>query len=136
MLNDSGLAAHLLGAEAGRLIEDPSLLGHLLEGFVFAEIKKQSAWSRARPECFHFRAHTGQEVDLVLEDAAGHVVGIEVKAGVTVTARDFLGLQTLAADAGKRFLRGVVLHAGRETIPFGRNLHALPLDSLWRLRRG
>jgi hypothetical protein len=136
VLCDSGLTAHLLGAGADRLNEDPSLLGHLLEGFVFAEIKKQSAWSRVRPECFHFRTQTGQEVDLVLEDAAGQVVGIEVKAGVTVTERDFRGLQTLAADAGKRFLRGVVLHAGREPIPFGRNLHALPLDSLWRLQGG
>ncbi len=136
MLNDSGLAAHLLGAGAGRLNEDPNLLGHLLESFVFAEIKKQSAWSHVRPECFHFRTPTGQEVDLVLEDAAGHVVGIEVKAGVTVTERDFRGLQTLAADAGKRFHRGVVLHAGREAIPFGQNLHALPFDSLWRLHGG
>jgi predicted AAA+ superfamily ATPase len=70
--------------------------------------------------------------DFVLEDAAGHLVGIEVKAGVTVTERDFRGLEALAADAGKRFVRGVVLHAGREAIPFGRNLYALPLDALWR----
>ena len=133
MLNDSGLAAQLLGVDAGRLIEDPGLLGHLLECFVFSEIRKQSAWSRVRIECFHFRTQTGQEVDFVLEDVAGHIVGIEVKAGVTVTERDFRGLEALAAEAGKRFVRGVILHAGREAVPFGRNLYALPLDALWRL---
>jgi len=35
----------------------------------------------------------------------------------------------MAEVAGKRCVRGVVLYAGAEVIPFAANLHALPL--LW-----
>lgn len=35
--------------------------------------------------------------------------------------------------AGARFVRGVVLCGGTEAAPFGRKLHALPVDALWRL---
>lgn len=33
------------------------------------EIRKQATWSETRPELFHYRTQTGQEVDLLLEDA-------------------------------------------------------------------
>ncbi|WP_172961918.1 hypothetical protein [Thermus scotoductus] len=39
----------------------------------------------------------------------------------------------LAQALGPRFHRGVVLYLGRETVPFAKNLHALPLEALWRL---
>ncbi|WP_172959516.1 hypothetical protein [Thermus scotoductus] len=43
------------------------------------------------------------------------------------------GLRSLAQALGPRFHRGVVLYLGRETVPFAKNLHALPLEALWRL---
>jgi len=98
---------------------------------VAAELKKQIGWSEARPALFHFRTHAGQEVDLVLEDARGRVVGIEVKASATVTASDLAGLRVLAETAGRKFVQGVALHLGRETVPFGPNLAAVPLEALW-----
>ena len=33
--------------------------------------------------------------------------------------------------AGDRFVRGVVLCTGTSVVPFGRNLHALPVSQLW-----
>ncbi len=68
---------------------------------------------------------------MVLEDTAGRVVGVEVKASATVGARDFRGLRALAEASGGRFRRGVVLYTGRTAVPFGENLHALPVSSLW-----
>ena len=96
------------------------------------ELRKQAAWSRARPQLFHFRLATGQEVDLVLEDCAGNLVGIEIQDGATLTAADFKGLRALADATGRRFRRGVVLYAGSESVPFGAKFHALPLEALWR----
>jgi len=32
---------------------------------------------------------------------------------------------------GKRFRRGIVLYTGSEGISFGKNLFALPIQSLW-----
>jgi hypothetical protein len=41
-------------------------------------------------------------------------------------------LRALAEATGDRFVRGVVLYAGRETVPFGERLFALPVASLWQ----
>jgi len=40
-------------------------------------------------------------------------------------------LRALADVAGRRFVRGVALYLGAEAVPFGPNLHALPLAHLW-----
>jgi len=69
-------------------------------------------------------------------EAGGRLVGIEVKAGSTVTAEDFKGLKALAAETGSRWVRGIVLYAGREILPFGKNLLAIPISGLWRLVSG
>jgi hypothetical protein len=69
----------------------------------------------------------------VLEDGAGCIVGIEVKASATVNLQDFKGVQTLAEVAGKPFHRGITFYTGTKSLPFGPQLHALPLQALWRL---
>jgi predicted AAA+ superfamily ATPase len=131
LFGDTGLLTHMLGADAGRLKNDPMTGGGVLENFVAMELLKQRGWSKSRPSLFHFRTHNGEEVDLVLEDAAGRIAGIEVKASATVTAGDFKGLKLLASAAQDRFVRGIVLYTGATTVPFGRNLTALPVSALW-----
>ena len=128
---DTGLAASLLGLDAERVAEDGALRGQLLETFVAMEMRKQAGWSRTQPGLFHWRTAQQQEVDLLLEDAAGRLVGVEVKASGTVTAADFRGLRALEEATGRRFLRGIVLYTGSQTVPFGERLHALPLSVLW-----
>ena len=132
-LVDTGLTSYLLGLDASRLASDPGLKGALLESFVASELAKQSTWSRRKPRLYHFRQTTGQEVDLVLEDLSGNVVGVEVKASSTVTGSDFGGLRSFAEIAGKRFRCGVVVYLGTTTASFGANLYALPLQTLWSL---
>jgi len=82
---------------------------------------------------YHFRTHNNVEVDLVLESPSGDIVGIEVKAARRVRDEDVRGLELLRDLAGDRFCRGVVLYTGGESLPLGRDLHALPIDLLWRL---
>ena len=130
-LCDTGLAASLLGLDGERLAGDGTMRGQLLETFVTMEMRKQAGWSRTQPGLFHWRTAAQQEVDLLLEDASGRLVGIEVKASGTATASDFKGLKALAEATGRRFLRGVVLYSGSQTVPFGERLHALPLSALW-----
>ena len=95
------------------------------------ELRKQAGWSQTHPQCFYWRTASGQEVDLVLEDAAGRLVGVEVKASSTLGGSDVRGLQALAGVADKRWVRGIVLYTGTEIIPFAGNLHGLPLGLLW-----
>ena len=131
-LSDSGLLTYLLGANKERLAEDSSMLGRALENFVVTELRKQSSWGKTKPQLFHFRTQSGQEVDVVMEDAAGRLVGVEVKASATVTGGDFKGLRALQEMTGNRFMRGVLFYTGAEAVPFGSDLFALPFASLWR----
>lgn len=133
VLTDSGLMAHLLGLSRERLTEHPDVTGPLLETFVLMELRKQAAWSHRQPQILHFRTQTGQEVDIILEDRSGRLIGIEVKASATVGSEDFRGLRALSQIAGKRFHRGIVLYDGSQALPFGPNLYALPVSALWRL---
>ena len=96
------------------------------------ELVKQIAWSATAPSLFHFRTHAGEEVDLVLEQRSGPVVGIEVKSGATVSSADMSGLRTLRKVSGTRFRRGIVLYTGEDVVPFGDRLWAVPVDALWR----
>ena len=130
-LVDTGLAGYLLGLDAERIASDAPLRGALLETFVAAELSKQISWSPREIRLYHFRQTAGAEVDFVLEGPGGEVAGIEVKSSHTVTGHDFKGLRALAEIAGRRFRRGIVLYTGPEAVPFGANLHALPLAALW-----
>jgi predicted AAA+ superfamily ATPase len=130
-LNDSGLLAYTLGASADRVKTEGNLTGPVLENFVLMELRKQCGWSAIRPDLFYWRTVSGQEVDFVLEDRTGKVVGIEVKAAATLGSNDVRGLKALADAVGKSWTRGVVLYSGTEVIPFAADLHGVPLNSLW-----
>jgi hypothetical protein len=104
--------------------------GSVLENFVLMELRKQCAWSATLPELFYWRTVSGREVDVVLEDRTGKVVGVEVKAAATLGSNDVSGLQALASAVGKNWVRGVVLYAGAEIIPFSANLHGVPINRL------
>ncbi|MEE9321341.1 MAG: ATP-binding protein [Granulosicoccus sp.] len=132
-LIDSGLAAHLAGITHRSLDRDPVFFGHLLETFVVSELRKQIGWSDTRVNLYHYRTTTGREVDIVLENAAGRLVGLEIKASSTVRRKDFSGLDALSEDIGDRFVRGIVLYAGEQTVSFGEQYVALPVSTLWRI---
>lgn len=135
LLGDSGLLCHLAGLNAARLLADDLMAGAVLESFVANELTKQINWSRRRPALFHYRAHTQQEVDFVLEDAAGKLVGIEVKKTASPDVGDFKGLRHFSEMTGKRFVRGILLYAGSTTVAFGPNLYAVPVGALWQVAR-
>ena len=128
---DTGLAAALLGVDAAALQTDRTLLGQLLETFVYQELRRQASWHEALLRFFHFRDRDGVEVDIVIERAAGAVAGVEVKAAATVKSADFRGLRKLAAAASDRFACGVVLYDGEISAGFGDRLYAVPMRRLW-----
>ena len=130
VMSDTGLMTTVLAVNAARL-ENTPLNGAVIENFVIMELKKQISWSQTRPVMLHYRTQSGQEVDAVLEDRSGRVVGIEIKSAKSVGEQDFRGLHSLAEASGNRFFRGVVLYGGSEIVSFGTNLLAMPIDSLW-----
>ncbi len=130
-IGDTGLACALLGLDAAALGADRPLLGHLLETFIFQELRRQASWNEDQLRFFHFRDKDGAEVDIVIERGTQQIAGVEVKASATVTAADFRGLHKLKAATGKRFAGGVVLYDGETVAGFGDRMHAVPLRVLW-----
>ena len=129
---DSGLLASVQGIDAQQLKTDRKHFGPLLETFVVSEVSKLAHALEDKIHLHHYRDRDGRhEVDLVLEGPAGRVVGIEVKAAASVTAKDFSGLTQLARAAGSKFALGVVLYDHDTIIPFGDRLFAVPISCLW-----
>lgn len=93
-LGDTGLACALLGMDAASLWVERSLLGQLLETFIYQELRRQASWEEEPLIFHHFRDKDGAEVDVVLERGR-QVAGIETKAAATVTSADFKGLRKL-----------------------------------------
>lgn len=132
MLPDTGLAAQLTGYSVSRFedLED-SFAGALFENFVAGEVAKQATWAERDVRIHHFRTAGGREVDLVIEDRDGSVIGLEVKLGATPHESDFRGLAHLRERLGEKFKGGAVLNTGSQTLPFGDRLWALPVAALW-----
>lgn len=130
-LEDSGFAGYLCGIESVARMEKSNRFGHLLETFVVNELRKVSGWSKVDVTLHHYRTEKGREVDVVLEDNRGRVVGIEVKAASAVNYSDLAGLRDLKETAGDKWLRGIVLHTGPGMTDIGKDMHTLPLQSVW-----
>ncbi len=126
-LVDPGLSSHLLGFDENRFENDQETAGKLLENFVVSELFKEASWCQTAVQLFHYRSRTGQEVDVILEDRSGRVVGIEIKSTSTPSAKHFKGMKKLQEQAGDRFLKGILLYIGKEIIPFGNKLFAVPM---------
>ena len=129
---DSGLLTVLRALSPARLASDRMSFGSVLETFILAELLKLATWHHEPLEFFHFRDRYDYEVDIVIEDSRGHVVGIEVKAAATVTGADFSGMRKLAEACGKRFIMGLVLYDHNIVVPFGEKFFAVPVSTLWQ----
>ena len=129
---DSGLLSALI--DFSDTLAQRKLFGQLLENFVFAELRKQTTWSDAEYGIYYYRDKDQNEVDFVIENASGEIIGIEVKAAASVSVSDLVGLKKLASVARQSFKAGIILYDGTETLPFGsangRPLWAIPISTL------
>jgi uncharacterized protein len=127
---DRGLLKALTGLTQDRVVKDRSVFGPLLETFVANEILRLTKRSETRPTFHHYRDKDQDEVDIILEDESGNIIGLEVKAAATVMATDFKGLREVVAATGSAFKAGWVLYDGDKILPFGDRLAAVPLSCL------
>lgn len=128
---DSGILSTLNGMTHKTANIDRKLFGTILETFIYGELLKQTTCSEDDYHIYHFRERDRYEVDFVIENAAGELVGVEVKAGATVHPEDLRGMKRLADYAGGRMKMGVILYDGDKSLPLGDNIRAVPISSLW-----
>ncbi len=128
---DSGLLSTLLDLSPEEAQQDRTRFGNALETFVFAELLKHTTTADGDYQLLYYRDADQYEVDVVIENAAGNLVGVEVKATATVRDSDLRGLRKLSKLAGDQFRMGILLYDGDETLPLGDGLWAAPLSTLW-----
>ncbi|WFE38235.1 DUF4143 domain-containing protein [Micromonospora sp. WMMD998] len=129
---DSGIAASETATDARALLRPGAPFGPLLESFVLSELSRQLTWSEQPVDLSHYRDQSRYEVDAMLENRAGQLVGIDVKAATAVGPDDFRGLRRLADRLGNDVVAGIVPYTGTSTLPFGDRLRAMPVSTLWQ----
>ena len=118
------------GADADRIAHDDQVTGKICETFVVGELLRHASWSEQQPRLYHYQRDR-EDVDVILENNRGEVVGVEVKAAATLRAADWKWLKKLAETRGESFKAGIVVYAGEQTIPLGTRLWAVPYSGLW-----
>lgn len=125
-LNDTGLLRHLLPLAPEAFATSSPHTGMLLEAYVYQELRKQLEFTDQVRQLFYYRTLAGREVDFLVEDQNGSIVAIEVKTTLKLTPADLRGLEDVAETVGDKLVAGIVLHSGRQAVPLGGKLWALP----------
>ena len=132
-LCDTSLMCASIGATRSTILQDGDLLGRVIETFVVAQLRAELSASMPGARMYHLRTQEGrQEIDVVIEYDAFRVAAIEIKASATPTVRDARHLIWLREQLGDRFVGGVVLHTGPQTINLAENIVAAPISTLWQ----
>jgi len=132
-LIDSLMLCHMLDLNIEDIAKNkPDVFGHVLENYVATELIKLLSFSETKAKLFHFRTSDGKEVDFILERPDGTVFAVEIKKSESVNIHDFKGIQAFAEITHGEFIGGIVLYSGKEVVPFGKNLWAVPFYILWQ----
>jgi predicted AAA+ superfamily ATPase len=128
---DTGLMAHLLNWRFADVSLDSDKSGKIIETLVFNELSAQIDLDY-HYRLSHYQDREKREIDFLIENDQGAILGIEVKAGSALSKNDFKHMtwfkNNIAPD--KKFI-GVVLYTGEHTLPFGANMYSVPIAALW-----
>jgi predicted AAA+ superfamily ATPase len=127
---DPGMLAYLLGADIERIGRDDQVTGKACETLVAAELLKHASWAAQSTRAYHYQRER-EDIDFVLENRAGDLAAIEVKAKASLRPTDWKWLAALRDARGDRFKSGIVIYSGEQTIPLGDRLWAVPYAGLW-----
>ena len=129
---DTGIMASVLGWNPKDVFINEDRSGKLLETFVFQELAAQIDLEK-KYNLFQYRDRTDREIDFLVEREDGALLGIEVKAGHSVSRKDFAPQEWFVENIikNKNTYTGLVLYSGDRTIQFGENILAVPTAALW-----
>ena len=84
-------------------------------------------------QLYQYRDKDKREIDFIVEQDDGSLIGIEVKAGSTVSRKSFKHMEWFSQNIVKnKIFIGVVLYTGADILSFGNNMYALPITYLWQ----
>lgn len=131
---DTGLASHLLHVDKENLfLHKDDHYGNLIENYVYSELLKEASYSDNSIDIYHFRDLRKKEVDFVLKNRNGKIIGVEVKARASIKQSDLKGMIELAKESKERFDKGIIFYGGDDVMPIsagGFLFYCVPLGVL------
>lgn len=125
-MTDTGLVCYHQRIPDPDLIPNHPLYGRIVETWVVMEILKRIQTWATRPGLWHYRAHTGAEVDVLLE-WGGRLFPIEIKAKSHPTRSDARGITAFRqSHPGLEVAPGLVICAVTEPQRLAPDLYAVP----------
>lgn len=128
-ITDTGLACYLLRISSPEALQGHPLLGALFETFVVNELHKQVQALGLPPAFYHYRLHSGAEIDLILE-LDGRLYPIEIKAAANVKPSDAANIYGFQEKFPKEAGPGLVIYAGRTALKLNDRCWAMPFDAI------
>ena len=134
-MTDTGLMSAILNWRFEKVRLDGDQNGKLLETFVFTHLAahiEALEFQDKKYNMYHYRDREKREIDFVVENEDGHILGVEVKAGSAVSRDSFKHLKWFRDNIAKdRDFVGVVLYTGDQIASFGEAMWAVPMNILW-----
>jgi predicted AAA+ superfamily ATPase len=109
-VTDTGLMTSILGWNKNEVMLDTDRAGKLMETFIFQELSAQIDLDSDH-SLYQYRDRKGREIDFIVEREDEAMVGIEVKAGHSVSKEDFSHQIWFKENIvkGKKPYKGIVL---------------------------
>lgn len=127
--SDTGTMAALLDWSRDDVFFDDDRSGKLMETFAHHELAAEADLA-GRYRIYHYRDEDKREVDFILSDGEGRLLGIEVKSGSAVRSDDFKHLDWFRGKFSPDMVC-IVLYTGDIVLPFGSKRYAVPFSSLF-----
>jgi predicted AAA+ superfamily ATPase len=131
-MTDTGIMGTILGWRFEKIRLDGDKTGKLIETFVFTQLAALIDAQQQEYQIYHYRDREKREVDFIIENEDGNLLGIEVKAGSALSQDSFKHLKWFRDNmAGKHTFIGIVLYTGENVLSFGSDMWAVPISVLW-----
>jgi predicted AAA+ superfamily ATPase len=128
---DTGLMASLLNWRLPDVLLDSDESGKILETLVFNELSAQIDLDYGYT-LYHYRDRENREIDFIIENDRGELLGIEVKAGSAVSTNDYKHMVWFKNNIAKdNPFHGIVLYTGAHSLALGKDMYAVPIAALW-----
>lgn len=126
-LGDTGLACYLMRISSDQAVQGHPAFGALFETLVATEIHKRIQPMPLPPTLYHYRQHSGAEVDLVVEKD-GLLFPVEIKSSARIHPMDARSISVFQEKMGARAQVGLVIHAGDRILRLNDRCLAMPFD--------
>lgn len=124
---DTGLACYLMRISSDQAVQGHPAYGALFETLVVTEIHKRLQPMALPPMLYHYRQHSGAEVDLVIEKD-GLLFPVEIKSSARIHPMDARSISIFQERMGIRAQVGLVVYAGDRVLRLGDRCVAVPFD--------